>query len=477
MISCKAINLLLHIASLLVVLAITYLCCYDYFRNEDLCEVSFKKYNKGENHIYPSLSMCFASPFVEQKFTTFNNTEINSLTYESYLLGRYEDEQMLTVNFEEVTIQLNDFLVGKAQVLGKGKFDDSQEDRIAIENITTTSFGMWGNIMKCFSFHVPYQKGSIVSFLHLTINKTVFPNGQIPSDGKGFQLYFHYPQQFTRSWPSQKRYWPSRSTSDNNYKMRLSLKNMEVLKRRYKNEEQCEQRKDYDNMVSKYITDSVKCKPPYWTSDENTTLCKNGQKLKEINDKFWDIFYGNVDLNPPCREIKHITMDFAEADTKEIDKSEMNLYLFFRDPMYKEIRQTRAYNIKMVIGDIGGYVGLLLGYALVNLPQIIVDIIGKWKNHLIHQKDGKRRKKMKKNVGVRKKAEVYEESANNIPFPPQRSITLLEKSTFINLNTTTKKDSANEQNLENMIKILIMQVQATNNRVEDIEKSQLEQAN
>lgn len=46
----------------------------------------------------------------------------------------------------------------------------------------------------------------------------------------------------------------------------------------------------------------------------------------------------------------------------------------FRDLTFKEIKQNHAYDIKKLIGDVGGYIGLLLGYALIALPDFMFKI-------------------------------------------------------------------------------------------------------
>ena len=44
---------------------------------------------------------------------------------------------------------------------------------------------------------------------------------------------------------------------------------------------------------------------------------------------------------------------------------------------FKEIKQVRKYSVQSLVGNLGGYIGLCLGYALMNLPSIILEI---WKN-------------------------------------------------------------------------------------------------
>ena len=44
---------------------------------------------------------------------------------------------------------------------------------------------------------------------------------------------------------------------------------------------------------------------------------------------------------------------------------------------FKEIKQVRKYSVQSLVGNLGGYIGLCLGYALMSLPSIILEI---WRN-------------------------------------------------------------------------------------------------
>ena len=46
---------------------------------------------------------------------------------------------------------------------------------------------------------------------------------------------------------------------------------------------------------------------------------------------------------------------------------------FYQDNFY-ETKQIRAYDIGSLIANIGGYIGMFLGYALLNLPHFFITI-------------------------------------------------------------------------------------------------------
>ena len=45
---------------------------------------------------------------------------------------------------------------------------------------------------------------------------------------------------------------------------------------------------------------------------------------------------------------------------------------------FKETRQVKAFDFNDLLGNIGGYIGMFLGYALLNLAYYLVDMYGKF---------------------------------------------------------------------------------------------------
>ena len=44
------------------------------------------------------------------------------------------------------------------------------------------------------------------------------------------------------------------------------------------------------------------------------------------------------------------------------------LRIIFKLPLFKEIRQTRAYSFQTLVGNLGGYIGLFVGYTIKEIP-------------------------------------------------------------------------------------------------------------
>ena len=47
------------------------------------------------------------------------------------------------------------------------------------------------------------------------------------------------------------------------------------------------------------------------------------------------------------------------------------LNINFQSPTFKEIKQVRAYSTQTLVGNAGGYIGLLLGYTIREIPMFL----------------------------------------------------------------------------------------------------------
>ena len=86
----------------------------------------------------------------------------------------------------------------------------------------------------------------------------------------------------------------------------------------------------------------------------------------------------------PCLDIQKLQIDFVEENIpsvngeSEIDKEGwLILEYVITIHKFKEIKQVRKYSEQSLVGNLGGYIGLCLGYAILNLPTMILEI---WRN-------------------------------------------------------------------------------------------------
>ena len=75
--------------------------------------------------------------------------------------------------------------------------------------------------------------------------------------------------------------------------------------------------------------------------------------------------------------MKQLLVEFGELEVS-VDENDngrgkdyIELNMVFPDLTFTEIKQRQAYDVKKLIGDVGGYIGLLLGYALLGMPGFV----------------------------------------------------------------------------------------------------------
>ena len=84
--------------------------------------------------------------------------------------------------------------------------------------------------------------------------------------------------------------------------------------------------------------------------------------------------------------IEKLQIEYLEADIEtfpygtddnETDDDWFMMEFAIMMTKFKEIKQTRAYSVQSLVGNLGGYIGLCLGYAILNLPSTAIEI---WKS-------------------------------------------------------------------------------------------------
>ena len=299
-------------------------CYLEYIKNEDVVEVSFKKYGKDEDSIYPDISLCFDHPYYEEKLKIYDTTLTKSL-YTTYLIGQdffgKWDEKILNINYNNVSLQLNEHLIGKP-LLFPAKSATNSYNNITLNNFTTVGYP----VIRCFTFHLPSNM-KILSF-SLGIRNSIFSAGIRPKSG--FNVAIHYPQQMVRSWQFFVRNWPVRTNmSARSYQMDINVKDVEILKHRNKPKSPCSDSISYDNDTFKEIIQSVGCNPPYMnlTMDKHLNFCKTKNDLQRIANQVFEAFAGAGKYEkviPPCKEIQRVGVDVKDTDIQsdKISKGE-----------------------------------------------------------------------------------------------------------------------------------------------------------
>ena len=68
------------------------------------------------------------------------------------------------------------------------------------------------------------------------------------------------------------------------------------------------------------------------------------------------------------------------------NESYFHIQVHLPQTRFREIKQIRAYDIESLVGHIGGYMGLFLGYALLNFPNAFHALFGFVKKKILNVK-------------------------------------------------------------------------------------------
>ena len=373
------LHIIFTLLCIITTLALIIWCCYEFSKNEDVCEVLFKTFHEDEDSRYPELTFGLPNRFNETALRRYdeNFTERN---YQQFLRnGAYWDNKMVNIDFEKVIMQLNDYEIETC-------FYESFFSRIGQicknQLITIKRLDMFGQSM--YTLQLPPEM--LMYSATIKIKNSIFYDGIRPANFQFFTL-LSYPNQLYPSMSSSSYTWPVRTNaSTKNYIMRFSLKSMEVIRRRSKNQNEC-YNGNYDRKIMETVIQESGCSPSMWVTNRSEPPCKTRKSFKKILPNHVDQVYRlkrRKKYLDPCLDIEKLQIDFNEESIPsiagELDDVVEGWFIIEYVVLikkFKEIKQVRKYSIQSLVGNLGGYIGLCLGYAILNVPAVILKI---WNN-------------------------------------------------------------------------------------------------
>ena len=374
----KALHYAFNLICVLTTLSLIIWCGYEFSKDEDVCEVVFKRFYEDKESIYPDLIIGISNEFNESALKTYNPS-FNKSSYLSFVRGGSDwNENMLDVDFEKVTMRIQDYVI-QACVYETMKFDVCKN---LVKLKTRHFFGF-----TALTLHFVSKRR--LADAKFKLKGSLFSNGQ--RRPKRFVIYFAFPSQFYRAHLAFHYKWPlGTNFSTTNYEMQINLKGMEVLRKRKKTSKDCYDGENYDGHIKDAIIKKSGCRPIMWRANRSEPLCTTKPLVENALKEHLDQIYrveSNNSYPEPCLNIERIVFDYAIHDSPKIDGNSDDddegwLTLNFTPwtDTFKEIKQVRKYSVQSLIGNAGGYIGMCLGYALWNVPTIVVDL---WK----HMKD------------------------------------------------------------------------------------------
>ena len=110
----------------LCVLTTLVMCAYwghKFTLNKDYSVITYKTFDGEVGDIHPTISLCLKNPFLEDRLA---GCGVNVSSYLSFLKGDHFEESMLNIDYNNVTIDISDYIKGYRIFFSNGsisKFD------------------------------------------------------------------------------------------------------------------------------------------------------------------------------------------------------------------------------------------------------------------------------------------------------------------------------------------------------------------
>ena len=394
-----------------------------YLDNNDKASVTFRHFNQAPKDRYPSYTICFENKKFRRKF--FNQTylmntfEMNSSDYFKMMGGRktagmfFNSTILSDIDFEMATTHPKEIIGEYFVRYNKGNHQDVKADGII--NLVVNSDLSWINPFQAeylkstfnvsfnFSKQLPFYK-SYQDFnrICLTRNNT-YRKGMLKSFERlviwtrrlktfdRIKIYTHHPYQGMRTF--FKRFYAKAEKAIgleyNNYNsIKFRVAHVSVLRKREDANYPCNPDIDDDQRFFLEIFRKISCIPPYWKifvgKDVHTPYCKNLSQIKiswgELNKLKWED--ASEFLTQPCDKMSISTSVEKSNTVSKLIGHVMVIHFAYLNEEYQEIVNSKDFGLQSFWSNIGGFIGIFLGYSLLQIPDLLAKSISFLKNNL-----------------------------------------------------------------------------------------------
>ena len=117
---------------------------------------------------------------------------------------------------------------------------------------------------------------------------------------------------------------------------------------------------------------------PQFMNINNTNLpsCRTENQIIEAYDALKEYFANRDDYVEDicCRHLAKVDHDYWEYDTVGDESDYFTIKINYIDSKYREVKEIKAFTIYSLFGNIGGYVGIFIGYAFFQIPGILLKL-------------------------------------------------------------------------------------------------------
>ena len=393
----KVFKLLFHLACFILAGIMGWEQLNSYLRNEDSTSMSYRKFNEDFLDVYPTYSICIKSLYGD----IFRSDDFlgipgkayrNSLVYNHILLGKCCKNTTITefasnISYDEaLSFDISRFVIDKITITREGdEINSWSNETNGIDELRESFYRSYQDPnMVCLTNRVQFKPNLILKrdFINLDaikMNEELFTTYEL-----FIEFFVHQPQAsisklhdpILRIDQMQLEYIQNTSRMVN-----VRINQVDVLEKREDAIVQCNASlTNLDQMYRLAVINFVGCVPSYWIrfypekEQSLLPLCSK-KKQFQILSEFMPIYFENGTklFMPNCRHMT-ITFDMAQADVS-YSQGNIGFTINYGSESYKYFKNVRSFSIYDFWSQVGGFIGMLLGYSLLQVPDILMGII------------------------------------------------------------------------------------------------------
>ena len=372
-----------------------------YLDNRDTSLVSYKTFNDSPLDRYPTFSICFQGQLYRFDGLLLG-IGITTDQYLNILKGktgvRYEyihESGLFTeipISFDNVSATpLKEFRLKVSDVIKSLEFkiqNTETETTIDYENRKKGStfeevhlgIGLHTPDTICFT-RISHDKFGILRLADIITFKRSFVVNPEYGDVE-MAIYVHYPGQLWRSLENPK--FISKLRDMFQFKLyELRISSVVIERKRPDANDRCNDRiEDDDNYLLHKIVGRVGCVPPYWMhyfqNIKGFSECKTSEQMSKLSDNIRNYKSILYSYDPPCEGMAVLTIKNEDAHE---DLLKTAVRFSYTDVFkYQEILHVQEFSFESFWSAVGGFIGIFLGYSLLQLPDLLNGVPSLMKN-------------------------------------------------------------------------------------------------
>ena len=417
-------RVIFQVACLFIALYFTTLFSFHYSENSDVQLLAMRNFNNETIDKYPTFSLCFRGTRFHwyNDLEIFNSYSLDAIQYDRMIRGetaeRYErnglnrsyiKQPVFSNNSQDIAFT-NYYLKISDFVRSLHFATETKDTDLLISNPDE-----W-NTIKENPMHLSHQTVDKICFsrssndssmeirLHdlLTIDSSIiwFYNET------EMEIFVHYPHQLLRTIGKSK-FSASFSHLQSILKgktpnvLELKLTESKRIRKRHDSREPCNKDiRNYDKYLQQKMAERligvIGCVPIYLkamlSNETDFEVCHSPNKLKEalkIINGFSNLLQ---DFEPSCDEMRVLSIDSVNHNPIPVP-DDIAIKFYYTEKVYEEIQYIQAIAFENWLSNVGGFVGIFLGYSMMQVPEFLLIFANLF--------DRKRRTRMAGNVSTR----------------------------------------------------------------------------